>query len=99
MTHPSSPADADFGHTAPHRHQNRRPGLRAGIAVTVMTAVVAGGAYAAGLGSFEPDDTPDPAATAQARAFLADWAGGRLDSAGSRTTSPARAEEVLRNFT
>ncbi|MFG2624404.1 penicillin-binding transpeptidase domain-containing protein [Streptomyces sp. NPDC048473] len=99
MTRLPSPPDADFGHTATHRHRSRRPGLRAGIAVTVVTAVAAGGAYAAGLGPFERDDTPDPAATAQARAFLADWAGGRFDSAGSRTTSPARAQEVLRNFT
>ncbi|MEU9315253.1 penicillin-binding transpeptidase domain-containing protein [Streptomyces sp. NPDC048295] len=102
MTRPSSSPDADFGHTAPHRHRNRRPGLRAGIAVTVVIAVAAGGVYAAGLGPFERDEhdsTPAPAATAQARAFLADWAGGRLDSAGSRTTSPAKAQEVLSNFT
>ncbi|MFH8518939.1 penicillin-binding transpeptidase domain-containing protein [Streptomyces gelaticus] len=100
MTHPFSAPDADFGHTATHRHRSRRRGLRVAIAVTVVTAVAAGGAYAAGLGPFERDDDgPDPAATAQARAFLADWAGGRLDSAGSRTTNPARAQEVLRNFT
>ncbi|WP_086722837.1 penicillin-binding transpeptidase domain-containing protein [Streptomyces carpinensis] len=99
MTHPSSPPDAVFGHTTTRRHRGRRPGLRAGVAVTVLTAVAVGSAYAAGLGPFERDDAPDPAAVAQAQAFLADWAGGRLDSAGSRTTSPARAQKVLRSFT
>ncbi|MFI7340975.1 penicillin-binding transpeptidase domain-containing protein [Streptomyces sp. NPDC050085] len=99
MTHLPSPPDAGFGHATTHRNRGRRRGLRAAVAVTVVTAVAAGGAYAVGLGPFAHDEAPDPAATAQARAFLADWAGGRLDSAGSRTTSPARAQEVLRNFT
>ncbi|NEB74758.1 penicillin-binding protein, partial [Streptomyces sp. SID14478] len=45
------------------------------------------------------DAGPQPAAAAQAKAFLADWAGGRFDSAGTRTTNPTRAQEVLRSFT
>lgn len=36
---------------------------------------------------------------AQAEAFLADWAGGRAEGAGARTTSPDRAQTTLRNFT
>ncbi|MYS69569.1 penicillin-binding protein, partial [Streptomyces sp. SID5926] len=42
---------------------------------------------------------PDPAATEQARAFLADWAAGRLPSAAGRTTEPGKAQEVLQSFT
>ncbi|NEB09693.1 penicillin-binding protein, partial [Streptomyces coelicoflavus] len=56
--------------------------------------------YAAGLGPFaRGDDGPDPAAMKQARAFLADWAAGRLPSAAGRTTEPGRAQEVLQSFT
>ncbi|MFJ8823151.1 penicillin-binding transpeptidase domain-containing protein [Streptomyces sp. NPDC102467] len=91
MTHHSSP-----------RGRTRLPSsLKAAVAVTVVLAVAAGGAYAAGLGPFDrgDDDALDPAAAAQARAFLADWAGGRLDGAAARTTNPATAQEVLRNFT
>ncbi|MEV1024765.1 penicillin-binding transpeptidase domain-containing protein [Streptomyces sp. NPDC050264] len=74
--------------------------LKATVAVTVVLAVAAGGAYAAGLGPFDRgEEAPDPAAAATARAFLADWAGGRLDGAAARTTNPATAQEVLRNFT
>ncbi|MEV0115721.1 penicillin-binding transpeptidase domain-containing protein [Streptomyces sp. NPDC050844] len=80
----------------------RRPrkALRAAVAAAVALAVVAGGAYAADLGPFDSGpDAPDPAALTQARAFLADWAGGRLPEAGARTTKPGEAQQVLRNFT
>ncbi|MEU0458235.1 penicillin-binding transpeptidase domain-containing protein [Streptomyces sp. NPDC006129] len=77
----------------------RRRALRAVIAGAVVPAAVAGGAYAAGLGPFERDTGPDPAAGKQARAFLADWAAGRMPSAAGRTTSPGTAERVLDSFT
>ncbi|MET9497230.1 penicillin-binding transpeptidase domain-containing protein [Streptomyces sp. NPDC006552] len=101
MTHLSSthlpgpgPAPSD------RRRPPRRTGLKAVVAVSVVLAVAAGGAYAAGAGPFARGDEPlDPAAAAQARAFLADWAGDRLDGAAARTTNPATAREVLRNFT
>ncbi|AOR30570.1 penicillin-binding protein [Streptomyces fodineus] len=83
----------------------RRPRktLRAGTATAVVTAVVAGAAYAAGLGPFARGTAsgsgPAPAAVAQARAFLADWAAGRLPNAAGRTNRPGTAQEVLSNFT
>ncbi|MEU3662127.1 penicillin-binding transpeptidase domain-containing protein [Streptomyces sp. NPDC032940] len=80
----------------------RRPrgGVRAVTAVAVVLAIAAGGSYAAGLGPFaRGDDGPDPAAMKQARAFLADWAAGRLPSAAGRTTRPGKAQEVLQSFT
>jgi len=89
-------------HDGPAQYGGRRPrkAARAAMAAVAVLAVVAGGAYAADLGPFaDGPEAPDPAAVAQARAFLADWAGGRLPSAGDRTTSPAQARQVLRNFT
>ncbi|GHF06667.1 penicillin-binding transpeptidase domain-containing protein [Streptomyces morookaense] len=85
----------------PTRKRRRTgPVIRTAGAVAVALAVVAGGAYVAELGPFAPGPpVPDPEATAQARAFLADWAQGRLADAGGRTTSPGKAQEVLRNFT
>ncbi|MFI6804407.1 penicillin-binding transpeptidase domain-containing protein [Streptomyces luteogriseus] len=77
----------------------RRKATRAVIAGAVVLAAVAGGAYAAGLGPFERDTGPDPAAGKQARAFLADWAAGRMESAAGRTTSPGTAQRVLDSFT
>ncbi|MFJ8047816.1 penicillin-binding transpeptidase domain-containing protein [Streptomyces luteogriseus] len=77
----------------------RRKATRAVIAGAVALAAVAGGAYAAGLGPFERDTGPDPAAGKQARAFLADWAAGRMESAAGRTTSPGTAQRVLDSFT
>ncbi|MFF5518725.1 penicillin-binding transpeptidase domain-containing protein [Streptomyces coeruleorubidus] len=77
----------------------RRTALRAVTAGAVVLAVAAGGAFAAGLGPFERDTGPDPAAGRQARAFLADWAAGRLPSAAGRTTSPGTAQRVLDSFT
>lgn len=68
-------------------------------AVAVVAAVAAGGAYAAGLGPFENDTGPDPEAVSEARAFLADWAAGRLPDAAARTTGPDRAEQILGSFT
>ncbi|MFF9806662.1 penicillin-binding transpeptidase domain-containing protein [Streptomyces coeruleorubidus] len=76
----------------------RRTALRAVTAGAVL-AVAAGGAFAAGLGPFARDTGPDPAAGKQARAFLADWAAGRLPSAAGRTTSPGTAQRVLDSFT
>ncbi|GGV81526.1 penicillin-binding transpeptidase domain-containing protein [Streptomyces massasporeus] len=77
----------------------RRKATRAVIAGAVVLAAVAGGAYAAGVGPFERDTGPDPAAGKQARAFLADWAAGRMESAAGRTTSPGTAQRVLDSFT
>lgn len=74
--------------------------MRAVAAVGVVLAIAAGGSYAAGFGPFaRGDDGPDPAAMKQARAFLADWAAGRLPSAAGRTTEPDKAQEVLQSFT
>ncbi|WP_189741146.1 penicillin-binding transpeptidase domain-containing protein [Streptomyces tendae] len=90
---------------APHlasssRRRRPRNGVRAVAAVGVVLAVAAGGSYAAGFGPFaRGDDGPDPAAMKQARAFLADWAAGRLPSAAGRTTEPGKAQEVLQSFT
>ncbi|MEU9521747.1 penicillin-binding transpeptidase domain-containing protein [Streptomyces sp. NPDC048224] len=81
------------------RRPSRGP-VAAAVGVAVVCAVAAGGAYAAGLGPFKAGPEPlDPAASAQARAFLADWSHGRYDQAAARTTSPARASEVLQSFT
>ncbi len=79
----------------------RRPRriARSLTAVAVVAAVAAGGAYAAGLGPFENDTGPDPEAVSEARAFLADWAAGRLPDAAARTTGPDRAEQILGSFT
>ncbi len=78
----------------------RRPRriARSLTAVAVVAAVAAGGAYAAGLGPFENDTGPDPEAVSEARAFLADWAAGRLPDAAARTTGPDRAEQILGSF-
>ncbi|WP_407110677.1 penicillin-binding transpeptidase domain-containing protein [Streptomyces sp. DSM 116494] len=82
----------------PHRPRPRRT-ARSLTAVAAVAAVALGGAYAAGLGPFEGDTGPDPGAVAEARAFLADWAAGRLPQAAARTTGPDRAEQVLASFT
>ncbi|GAB2864636.1 penicillin-binding transpeptidase domain-containing protein [Streptomyces deserti] len=80
--------------------RRRRPATRTVVAVAVVAAVAAGGAYAAGLGPFDRDAAgPDPAALAQARAFLADWAADRLPAAAGRTTRPDTAQQVLNSFT
>ncbi|CAL9510397.1 penicillin-binding transpeptidase domain-containing protein [Streptomyces sp. MPA0124] len=82
------------------RRRRPRNGVRAVAAVGVVLAIAAGGSYAAGFGPFaRGDDGPDPAAMKQARAFLADWAAGRLPSAAGRTTAPDKAQEVLQSFT
>ncbi|MEU0199302.1 MULTISPECIES: penicillin-binding transpeptidase domain-containing protein [unclassified Streptomyces] len=90
---------ADHTRVATGAPGSRGRALRAVIAGAVALAAVAGGAYAAGLGPFERDTGPDPAAGKQARAFLADWAAGRMPSAAGRTTSPGTAERVLDSFT
>ncbi|MEU3573158.1 penicillin-binding transpeptidase domain-containing protein [Kitasatospora sp. NPDC036755] len=103
MTHPSSSPATGSWTTTTHQHRGRRRALRAGIAVALAaataTAAAACGTSLTGPGTPKAAGTPDPAAAAEAQAFLADWAGGRLDSAASRTTDPAKAQEVLRNFT
>ncbi|NEC67754.1 penicillin-binding transpeptidase domain-containing protein [Streptomyces sp. SID9727] len=84
----------------PARRRTSRSPLKATAAATVALALAAGGAYAAGIGPFDhTSNALDPAAVAQARAFLADWSRGRYEGAAARTTSPARAEEVLHSFT
>ncbi|MBZ6229721.1 penicillin-binding transpeptidase domain-containing protein [Streptomyces olivaceus] len=91
---------SDAPHLAPPRRRAPRNGVRAVAAVGVVLAIAAGGSYAAGFGPFaRGDDGPDPAAMKQARAFLADWAAGRLPSAAGRTTEPGKAQEVLQSFT
>ncbi|REK88618.1 penicillin-binding protein [Streptomyces inhibens] len=82
------------------RRRKPRTMVLAVTSVAVVSAVAVGGTYAAGLGPFARGAAgPDPAALAQARAFLADWAAGRLPNAAGRTTRPATAQGVLRNFT
>ncbi|MEV5658103.1 penicillin-binding transpeptidase domain-containing protein [Streptomyces sp. NPDC052291] len=82
------------------RERNTRTPLKAVTAAAVILAVVAGGAYATGIGPFDRgSDALDPAAATQARAFLGDWSAGRYDGAAARTTNPARAQDVLRSFT
>ncbi|MEU6981175.1 penicillin-binding transpeptidase domain-containing protein [Streptomyces sp. NPDC046371] len=82
----------------PHRRASRA--ARPAVAGAVALAVVAGGAYAAEWGPFGPGTAPvDPAAVSEARAFLADWAAGRIESAGARTTDPDEARTIIRNFT
>ncbi|MEV7795864.1 penicillin-binding transpeptidase domain-containing protein [Streptomyces sp. NPDC087512] len=84
----------------PAARRRPRGGVRAVAAVAVVLALAAVGSYAAGLGPFaRGDDGPDPAAMKQARAFLDDWAAGRLPSAAGRTTRPDTAQDVLRSFT
>ncbi|MFC9466926.1 penicillin-binding transpeptidase domain-containing protein [Streptomyces coelicoflavus] len=91
---------SDSPYLASPRRRRPRNGVRAVAAVGVVLAIAAGGSYAAGLGPFaRGDDGPDPAAMKQARAFLADWAAGRLPSAAGRTTEPGTAQEVLQSFT
>ncbi|NEB80611.1 hypothetical protein G3I40_36190, partial [Streptomyces sp. SID14478] len=55
MTHLPSPPDTRFDHSPAHR-AGRRTGPRTVLAVVVVTAVAAGGAYAAGLGPFARGD-------------------------------------------
>lgn len=91
---------SDSPYLASPRRRRPRNGVRAVAAVGVVLAIAAGGSYAAGFGPFaRGDDGPDPAAMKQARAFLADWAAGRLPSAAGRTTEPDKAQEVLQSFT
>ncbi|MBW5423353.1 penicillin-binding protein [Streptomyces sp. BG9H] len=82
----------------PRRGRSRL--IRPAIAAAVACAVAAGGTYATEWGPFAPGK-PDaaPEAVSQARAFLADWAAGRTEQAGARTTRPDRARDVLRGFT
>ncbi|MBO1330266.1 penicillin-binding transpeptidase domain-containing protein [Streptomyces sp. VRA16 Mangrove soil] len=94
MTHHSSTG------RAPRSGRSPSSPFKAVTAVVVVGAVVAGGAWAAGLGPFDRGPgAPDPAAAAQARAFLSDWSRGRYEGAAARTTAPARAQEVLHSFT
>ncbi|MGA5794612.1 penicillin-binding transpeptidase domain-containing protein [Streptomyces cellulosae] len=85
----------------PPARPRRRPrtAVKALVAVTAVAAVAVGGAWGAGLGPFAGESGPDPEAVAEARAFLADWAAGRLPDAAARTTRPDRAQEVLSSFT
>ncbi|MFE8954081.1 MULTISPECIES: penicillin-binding transpeptidase domain-containing protein [Streptomyces] len=85
----------------PRTGPRRRPptAVKALVAVTAVAAVGVGGAWGAGLGPFAGESGPDPEAAAEARAFLADWAAGRLPDAAARTTGPDRAQEVLSSFT
>ncbi|CAL9474612.1 penicillin-binding transpeptidase domain-containing protein [Streptomyces sp. enrichment culture] len=87
----------DLPRTGPRRRP--RTAVKALVAVTAVAAVAVGGAWGAGLGPFEGESGPDPEAVAEARAFLADWAAGRLPDAAARTTRPDRAQEVLSSFT
>ncbi|MFF9346415.1 penicillin-binding transpeptidase domain-containing protein [Streptomyces sp. NPDC014734] len=110
-THPDTTAPSFRGtsrnrsRSSPRSSPRSRSGRagRAAVAVAVVTAAAVGGTYAVGLGPFargaSTDSAPDPAAAAQAHAFLTDWAAGRLPSAADRTTRPERAREVLGNFT
>ncbi|GAA2274461.1 penicillin-binding protein [Streptomyces ruber] len=97
MTHTYRPPLPPTG-----RAGRRRPGgrARAAVAAGVVLAVAAGVTYAVGPGPFAPGPAgPDPAATARARAFLGEWAAGRLPEAAALTSDPTEAERVLRGFT
>ncbi|WP_228918151.1 penicillin-binding transpeptidase domain-containing protein [Streptomyces sp. DH20] len=85
----------------PRSGHRRRPrtAVKALVGVTAAAAVAVGGAWGAGLGPFAGESGPDPDAMAEARAFLADWAAGRLPDAAARTTRPDRAQDVLSSFT
>ncbi|MGC5242225.1 penicillin-binding transpeptidase domain-containing protein [Streptomyces albogriseolus] len=85
----------------PRSGHRRRPrtAVKALVAATAAAAVAVGGAWGAGLGPFAGESGPDPDAMAEARAFLADWAAGRLPDAAARTTRPDRAQDVLSSFT
>ncbi len=87
----------DLPRTGPRRRP--RTAVKALVAVTTVAAVAVGGAWGVGLGPFAGESGPDPEAVAEARAFLADWAAGRLPDAAARTTGPDRAQEVLSSFT
>ncbi|MDX2395218.1 penicillin-binding transpeptidase domain-containing protein [Streptomyces sp. DK15] len=83
----------------PARRRRRRL-LHTTMAAVAACTAAASGAYAVEWGPFKPDrPVVHPDAVAQAEAFLADWAGGRTDSAGERTNSPDQAQTTLRNFT
>ncbi|MDX3413167.1 penicillin-binding transpeptidase domain-containing protein [Streptomyces sp. MD20-1-1] len=89
-----------FPDLPPARPRSRpRRAVKALVGVTAVAAVAVGGAWGAGLGPFAGESGPDPEAVAEARAFLADWAAGRLPDAAARTTRPDRAQEVLSSFT
>ncbi|RLU83615.1 penicillin-binding protein [Streptomyces griseocarneus] len=89
----------------PTPSRRRRPARAVRTARSVTAAALAlatagGGAYVAEWGPFAAaGERTDPAAEAQGRAFLADWAAGRTADAGRRTTSPGQAQDVLGNFT
>ncbi|MGW5865286.1 penicillin-binding transpeptidase domain-containing protein [Streptomyces sp. NPDC055239] len=85
--------------TSPGRRPARK-GPRVVVAVALTLALAAGIGYAADLGPFDPGPPiPDPEATRQARAFLADWEAGHMSRAAAQTSSPEQAERVLNNFT
>lgn len=81
----------------------RRPTRKAPrvvVAAGLALALAAGIGYAAELGPFAPGPAvPDPEATKQARAFLADWEAGRMARAAALTSRPEQAERVLNSFT
>ncbi|MGO4420142.1 penicillin-binding protein, partial [Streptomyces sp. MCAF7] len=72
----------------------RRPVGKARVATAagLAVALVVGVGYVAELGPFTPGPSgpprPEPEATAQARAFLSDWAAGRMSQAAALTSSP-----------
>lgn len=77
-----------------------RKGPRVVVAAGLTLALVAGIAYAAELGPFDPGPpTPDPEATRQAHAFLSAWEAGRMARAAALTSRPEQAERVLNSFT
>ncbi|SFF23309.1 NTF2-like N-terminal transpeptidase domain-containing protein [Actinacidiphila alni] len=84
----------------------RRTAVRTAAALAVVLALAAGGSRWAGIGPLAghtstSSDAPaaDPAAVAQARAFLADWSRNRYAAAAARTTAPSEADRILDSFT
>ncbi|WP_371525500.1 penicillin-binding transpeptidase domain-containing protein [Streptomyces sp. NBC_01283] len=81
----------------------RRPTRKAPrvvVAAGLALALAAGIGYATELGPFDPGPAiPDPEATKQARAFLADWEAGHMARAAALTSRPEQAERVLNSFT
>lgn len=86
------------------KNRHRAPRRVWTLPTVIGCLVLAGattGAYAVGWGPFanlRAQGTVSPQAVAEARAFLADWAGGTFDQAAGRTDDPDSARRTLSGF-